>query len=95
MNRTEMLLVQLAEECAEVQQQCCKALRFGLDDVYLPESTETNAESIQRELEDLTGIVKMLQTERIIEHLNHDNFEKKRIKVEKFMEYSEKRGILT
>ena len=95
MNRTEMLLVQLAEECAEVQQQCCKALRFGLDECYLPVSPETNAESIKRELEDLQGVVKMLQAELIIEHLNHDNFEKKRIKVEKYLEYSENLGILT
>jgi len=32
MNRTEHLLVCLAEECAEVGQAVAKALRFGLDD---------------------------------------------------------------
>lgn len=32
MNTTEHLLVVLGEECAEVQQNIAKALRFGLDD---------------------------------------------------------------
>ncbi len=31
MNKTEYLLVCLAEECAEIQQAVDKALRFGLD----------------------------------------------------------------
>jgi hypothetical protein len=94
MNRQEHLLVILAEECAEIQQEIAKALRFGLDDVYLPESTETNAESIIREVADFMGVLKMLQTEFYLDRVDHNRFELKRKRVEEFLKYSEERGKL-
>jgi hypothetical protein len=45
MNRTEHLLVCLAEECGEVIQSVGKALRFGLDHGY-SDRTTTNAQDI-------------------------------------------------
>jgi len=48
MNKTEYLLVCLAEECAEIQQAVDKALRFGLD-VGFPGGKTTNAQDISRE----------------------------------------------
>src|ERR1035437_114391 len=94
MNRTEMLLVILAEECAEVQQQCCKALRFGLNEIRPQDSEETNSESITRELEDLEGMVHMLQASQSIGHFNQENIDKKIVKVEKYLKYSESVGTL-
>jgi hypothetical protein len=88
MNRTEMLLVQLAEECAEVQQQCCKALRFGLNEIRPQDSTETNSESITRELEDLEAIIHMLQEVKAVEYFKQENIDKKIAKVEKYLNYS-------
>lgn len=93
MNRTEILLVQLAEECAEVQQQCCKALRFGLEEIR-PSDDETNAQSITRELEDLEGIVHMLQVSKNIAYFKQENIEAKIKKVEKYLKYSESVGTL-
>ena len=87
MNRTEMLLVQLAEECAEVQQQCCKALRFGLQEIR-PQDPETNSESITRELEDLEGIVHMLQEIKAVGYFKQENIDAKVEKVEKYLNYS-------
>ena len=94
MNRTEMLLVILAEECAEVQQQCCKALRFGLNEIRPQDSEETNSESITRELEDLEGMVHMLQVSQNIGYFNKENIDKKITKVEKYLKYSESVGTL-
>jgi hypothetical protein len=88
MNRCEILLVQLAEECAEVQQQVCKALRFGLDEIRPQDSDETNSESITRELEDLEGIIHMLQEMKAIGYFKQENIDKKRVKVEKYLCYS-------
>lgn len=94
MTRQEHLLVILAEECAEIQQEVAKALRFGLDDVYLPESTETNAESIIREVADFMGVLKMLQAELHLDRIDHNRIERKRQRVEEFLKYSEDRGRL-
>lgn len=46
-------LVILAEECAEVQQVICKALRHGLDSDNNGKNPETNRQMIERELGDL------------------------------------------
>lgn len=46
-------LVILAEECAEVQQVICKALRHGLDSDNNGKNAETNRQMIERELGDL------------------------------------------
>jgi hypothetical protein len=53
------LLVCLVEECAEIQKDACKGLRFGLDDHH-PELTETNRTLIARELGDLLCVLDLL-----------------------------------
>ena len=54
-------LVRLMEECAEVQYNVCKALRFGVQDVN-PHTRETNINAIFREYDDIknamTDVVK-------------------------------------
>jgi hypothetical protein len=51
----------LIEECAEVQKEATKALRFGILDKY--KQGETCAEGIAHEVCDLVGIIRMLHEE--------------------------------
>lgn len=98
MNRTEHLLICLAEEAAEIQQAVTKALRFGLDDES-PDRTTTNAEDIVKELHDLIGVVELLDEAGAIPTPSSIDLDKavneKKAKVEKYLEYSKSRGTLT
>lgn len=60
--KVNRLLVQLMEECAEVQQVASKALRFGLTDRYKHSTPE---ERLALELDDLRVIVMKLIHHRI------------------------------
>lgn len=95
MNRQEHLLVILAEECAEVAQEISKALRFGvLEQRDLP---TTNADRIQKELNDLFAMVGMINDERDIPvqfYRDSSLMRQKREKVEKYLLYSEECGTL-
>ena len=94
MNKTEHLLVCAIEECAELQQAVCKALRFGLDDGS-PDRQTTNAEDIMKEYTDLIAVMTMLLGEGIIQDYNIDRaIEAKCKKVLGYMEYARKRGTL-
>lgn len=62
MNRIEHLLAVLAEECAEVAQRCSKAQRFGFHQVQADQPL-TNAQRIDRELQDLYAAVEMIRDE--------------------------------
>ena len=88
MNRTEHLLIILAEECAEVAQRASKAVRFGMEEVR-PGSTEHNARGIEREMGDLMAVFEMLGL-RIWE----DDKDAKIARVKKYMEYSRQLGTL-
>jgi len=61
MNKTEHLLACLSEECAEVQQEVGKALRFGIDDKW--KDNPTNATSLAYEFCDLLAVFELLQAE--------------------------------
>jgi NTP pyrophosphatase (non-canonical NTP hydrolase) len=94
MNRTEHLLVCLAEECAEVAKAVSKALRFGLDD-GAPGSDATNAQDIAGELNDLVAVAELLEECGAIprRHSIRD-IEAKKAKVLSFLEYAERRGAV-
>lgn len=103
MDTTEHLLTCLAEECGEVAKEVHKALRFGLDDKLTrdpdgPRGTEgpTNLEKIASELNDLLGVVRLLEDERILPPLWCDTEQqiRKTHKVRKFMRYAAKVGAL-
>jgi hypothetical protein len=83
------------EECAEIQKEAAKALRFGLDD-HAPNAPETsNAEGIALECVDLLAIVEMLEEGKIIPALKApERIQKKKDKVLKYMRYAQKRGTL-
>ncbi len=95
MNRTEHLLVILMEECSGVQKNASKALRFGLDD-HAPDSPVTNAENLTREIGDLYAAIQMLFDDKnnIIEPPYNQDVNYKKIKVEKYLEYSKEKGTL-
>ena len=104
MNITEHLLTCLSEECSEVAKECAKSQRFGLDDKltmdpYGPRGTNglTNAEKLADELNDLLGVVQMLVDAGAIPFnwQDHAKQEEKKRKVQRFMDYSYRCGVLT
>ncbi len=88
MNRTEHLLITLSEECSEVSQVACKALRFGLNDIG-PGKQENNIRSLERELADVIAVAEMLGL-----RIREEDKDAKMAKVKKYMEYSRKVGTL-
>lgn len=93
MNRQELLLVQLSEECSEVAQNISKALRFGTDEVY-HKLTLTNSQRVTQEMQDLIAVFELLVEEDILPGLNLYKITEKKIKVEKYLQYSKELGIL-
>ena len=59
----EHLIAILAEEGVEVSHQCCKALRFGMGDVYVDTTVE---EKLVGELNDLIAVADMLAARGLI-----------------------------
>lgn len=97
MNRSEHLLVCLAEECAKVAQRVSKALRFGLDETQ-PGQLFSNAQRIDQELDDLIAVVVILQGEGILPSSPYptpDVIAAKRAKIEQFMAISREQGVLS
>ena len=94
MNREEHLLTVLMEECSEVQKDICKSLRFGLSDAY-KENKPLNRENITTELTDLIAVAQMLVEEGFIDDfMSKEEINNKKLKVEKFLKYSESVGKL-
>lgn len=62
MTRLQYLLTKLAEECSEVAQMALKSQQFGLEEKRAGQDL-TNKERLHEELNDLNGIVRMLNRE--------------------------------
>ena len=85
--RMNHLLACLAEECGEVVQETCKALRWGLDN-YHPKKKLTNFERIKAELHDVYAIVCMIEEEEGrfgFSKYDYEVVQEKIDKVEKYM----------
>lgn len=61
MNKLEFLLVNLAEECSEVQQAATKAIRFGLNNPVPGKAGKTNKDDILTEFYHVAALMEMLQ----------------------------------
>jgi len=94
MNREQYLLTKLAEECNEVAQMALKTQQFGMEEKH-PDLTLNNKERLHEELNDLNGIVKMLNDEF---GFNYSPSNKQMIyksrKVDKFYHYSVNLGLV-
>lgn len=88
MNETEHLLTVLVEECAEVAQVACKAIRFGLSDCK-PGQSETNRRMLEREMADLTATADLLGL-----HIRDEDKAVKLVRLQKFMAYAREVGTL-
>lgn len=93
MNRLEHLLVILGEECSELHQESCKALRFGVHEQRdLPTS---NLDRMTYEYSQLVAMLHMLQDEGVNVRLDYNIVAEKKAKVEKYLAYSHECGTLT
>lgn len=96
MNQTEHLLTCLIEECAEIQQAVCKALRFGLDDGspdHIPFTT--NAQDIAKECCDIIAVIELLEETEVIEKTGTITaIKQKKAKIHRYMDYAVERGTL-
>ena len=97
MDKLEHLLVCLNEEGTEIAQSTDKALRFGLDDRYPKTKDTTCRQDIEREINDLLGVIELLQEEGVPfpRLFNREDIEAKKAKVLKYMSYARARGTLT
>ena len=96
MNYSQYLLIKLAEEASEIAQVALKTAQFGLDEIY-PNLTETNAERIYSELNDLAAIVIMLNNDEAPFNFSLDftKMAAKQEKVSKYLQYSVDLGHVT
>lgn len=95
MNKEQMLLVKISEECNEVGKTCSKAIRFGLDN-FGPSQHASNLEALKDEVTDL-----MVAFGYLIEHIGDSGIAmteevglKRRARIDKYLEVSRKLGIL-
>lgn len=94
MNRKQLLLIKLAEECSEVAQIIIKTALFGMDDIG-PGLVITNRERIHAELNDVMAVVDLLNDEADLEYVKNEKaIENKKDKINFYAEYSKKRGML-
>lgn len=85
MDKKDYLLTVLAEECSEVIELCSKMMRFGSDN-FAPDEKLSNRERMQSELNDIFGVVVLLQDNNIIDEntLQGKLVKEKKEKVEKY-----------
>ena len=94
MTRLDHLLIILGEECSELHQETCKALRFGIHEQRdLPTS---NRERMQKEYNDLLAMVELLNWEDRSIDLHRDDtmIAAKKAKVARYLLYSGEQGTL-
>lgn len=96
MKHKENLMVVALEECAEIQQEISKALRFGVENHHPDEPFITNGERILKEFHQLRAVIDMLVVERIIPGLpeaeQHQIYRDKMDNIEKWEKYSRSIG---
>ena len=91
MDITQHDLSRLAAELAEVQQAIGKAIQHGLEDRN-PETGESNADAIQREMLDTVYFCRRLDIKT--DFPNRKEFNSRDVKYEKWLLYSIERGTV-
>ncbi len=94
MTKLQFLLTKLAEECCEVSQMALKTQQFGVAE-KLPGQDKTNKQRLHEELNDLNGIIYMLNEEFGFDYKPDGvAIYYKKLKVEKYLGYSIKLGLV-
>jgi hypothetical protein len=94
MNRLQYLLSKLAEEASEVAQISLKTSQFGLEDVK-PGQDSSNRMRMFDELNDLNGIIRMLNMEFGFGYAPElAAMEEKEAKVNRYYNYSYDSGLI-
>ena len=99
MKSNENLLVVAMEECAEIQQDISKALRFGASNYPPSNPNITNGENIMKEFNQLRAVMDMLVLRGIISPLSESEqnriYRDKIDAVEKWEQYSKNIGQIS
>jgi hypothetical protein len=93
MNYRQFLLCKLAEEASEVAKIALKTAQFGFNEKH-PDLPFNNKERIHQELDDLAGIVEMLNDLDFDYAPNKTNISSKKEKVIKYLNYSVSLGCV-
>ncbi len=91
MNLEQFLLTKLAEECSEVAQIALKSQQFGLDEVY-GKIGVSNRQRVYDELNDLLGVVGLLNEIGFGYSPDEEAMQAKKVKVREYLEYSRDLG---
>lgn len=102
MNRKQLLLLKVMEECDELSQRASKAIRFGLHEIqdHVGENPNeaTNLERLAAEYKDLFVSLQMVLAEEnsvASMLLTETDIIKREERIHKYMEYSRQLGLLT
>jgi hypothetical protein len=94
MNREQMLLVKLIEECAEISKVATKALRFGMNSIQ-PSSGETNRKLLKEEHKDYMATLMLLQDETgVFFSMTNDEIRERKARIEEYFKVSQNLGIM-
>jgi NTP pyrophosphatase (non-canonical NTP hydrolase) len=104
MTEIQYILGQIAQEASEVAQEASKCQQFGLDETYFDEyhnpKSLNNAKRLEQELQDLLGVVRMLniysggeENVHVSCNIDVEKGNKKIHKVEKYIQYSKDLGM--
>jgi len=95
MNREQMALLKLMEECNEVSQRCAKAIKFGLEEKQ-PGQELTNRQRLYEEAVDVIAALDVLTDRGILDmdKVTNPEVAARKEKITKYDEYSRSLGIL-
>lgn len=91
MIREQLLLVLAMEECDELSQRLSKAIRFGLDEIQKDQELN-NSDRILYEFNDLLATIELIYDCTIRELIDDAAIVGKKVKIERYLEYSKQLG---